>query len=83
MNANLAVVTAPADERPSPDRTEVIPPPVKPTLAAALALADHVSPSPAEARAALLVLRQALADTLAVSIETLQLEAAGTPAGRI
>ncbi len=58
-------------------------PPAAPTLAAALALADHLTPSPTEAHAALRVMRQALADALAVTVSELQHQSAGYPAGRI
>jgi hypothetical protein len=54
-----------------------------PSLADALALADHVSPSPAQAHAALQVLRQALADALAMSVDELQRQSAGYVADRI
>jgi hypothetical protein len=52
-------------------------------LAAALALADHASPSPAEARAGLQVLRQALADALAMSVDELQQQSVGYTPDRI
>lgn len=54
-----------------------------PSLSDALALADHASPTPAQAHAALQVLRQALADALAMSVDELQQQAVGYPADRI
>lgn len=54
-----------------------------PSLADALALADHASPSPAQAAAALQVLRQALADALAMSVAELQQQAVGYTPHRI
>lgn len=52
-------------------------------LSTALALADHVSPSPAEARAGLQVLRQALADALAMTVGELQQQSVGYIPDRI
>ena len=52
-------------------------------LATALALADHASPSPAEARAGLQVLRQARADALAMSVDELQQQCVGYTPDRI
>ena len=54
-----------------------------PSLYEALLLADHVSPSPAQAREALRVLRQALADSVGIGVDELIERSAGTPAGRI
>ncbi|MFC3715181.1 hypothetical protein ACFONC_03325 [Luteimonas soli] len=58
-------------------------PATSPSLAEALSVADHASPAPAQAHAALQVLRQALADALAMSVEELQRQSVGYPAGRI
>lgn len=57
--------------------------PTTTSLADALALADHVSPSPAQSHAALLILRQALADALAMSVDELQRQSVGYVADRI
>ena len=54
-----------------------------PSLAEALSVVDLASPTPEQAVAALRVLRQALADALAVSVEELQQRSVGHPAGRI
>lgn len=54
-----------------------------PSLAEALRLADDVTPAPAQAHAALQVLRQALADALAMSVDELQRQSVGYAAGRI
>lgn len=52
-------------------------------LADALALADHVSPAPAEASRGLQVLRQALADALAMPVDELQRQSVGYAPDRI
>lgn len=53
------------------------------SLSDALALADHVSPAPADASAGLQVLRQALADALAMSVDELRQQSVGYTPDRI